>query len=62
MAFMGVTISGWASLIVSIYLIGGIQIIGIGILGEYIGRIYIETKGRPHYLVEEIARNEEMDR
>jgi len=62
MAFMGVTISGWASLVVSIYLIGGIQIIGIGILGEYIGRIYIETKGRPHYLVEEIARNEEMDR
>lgn len=54
MAFAGVTVSGWASLVVSIYLIGGIQIMGIGILGEYLGKTYIETKRRPAYLIDEV--------
>ena len=47
----GNPVAGYPSLITSILLIGGIQLIGIGILGEYIGRIYMETKRRPRYLL-----------
>ena len=50
----GVDTPGFASLMVGILLIGGIQLIGIGILGEYIGRIYMESKRRPTYIVEGI--------
>ena len=46
----GNEVQGYPSLIVSVMFLGGIQIIGIGILGEYVGRIYIETKNRPRYL------------
>ena len=44
-------VSGWASVLVSVLIIGGIQLIIIGILGEYLGLIYLETKHRPSYLV-----------
>jgi glycosyltransferase involved in cell wall biosynthesis len=47
----GVDVPGYASLATAILLLGGIQLIGIGVLGEYIGRIYLESKGRPLYLV-----------
>lgn len=47
----GIDVPGYASLIVAVLFLGGIQLIGIGILGEYIGRIYAESKGRPPYLV-----------
>ncbi len=47
----GNDVSGYSSIIVSIVFIGGIQLIGIGVLGEYIGRIYIETKNRPRYIL-----------
>ncbi|MRH20625.1 glycosyltransferase [Rhodovulum strictum] len=57
MALTGATVSGWASLVVSIYLIGGIQIMGIGILGEYLGRTYMETKRRPPFLIDEVQRH-----
>ena len=43
---------GWASTVIPIYFIGGIQLLCIGIIGEYIGKIYKETKGRPKYLIE----------
>lgn len=49
----GVTVPGWSSLIVSIWAIGGLILLALGILGEYIGRIYLETKGRPRFLVDE---------
>lgn len=46
------TISGWTSLILSIWIIGGMQLIAIGVIGEYIGKIFKETKRRPRYTVE----------
>ena len=49
-----ITVSGWAMLIVAITFIGGVQMIMLGILGEYIGRIYIEVQERPMYLVKEV--------
>lgn len=51
---MGVTISGWASIVASIYLLGGIQLISLGIIGEYLGKVYMESKRRPQYIIEKI--------
>jgi dolichol-phosphate mannosyltransferase len=47
----GGLVSGWAMTIVSIFFIGGVQIVMLGIIGEYIGRIYTETQNRPLYIV-----------
>ncbi|MBQ8107141.1 MAG: glycosyltransferase family 2 protein [Ruminococcus sp.] len=46
------TVRGWASTIVSVWAIGGLQMLAIGIIGEYIGKIYLETKARPKYIIE----------
>lgn len=51
---MGKTVVGWTSIIASIWLIGGFILIGIGIVGEYIGKIYIEVKNRPRFNVKDI--------
>lgn len=51
--------SGWASLICSIWMIGGIQLLSLGIIGEYIGKIYNETKARPRYIIEEFINRVE---
>lgn len=56
--FAGNTVQGWATLVVSIWGIGGLQLLAIGIIGEYIGKIYLETKGRPRYIVEEFLKDE----
>ena len=50
--FFGLGILGWASIMVVIIFIGGVQMLFMGILGEYIGRIFLEVKGRPLYVVE----------
>ena len=52
--FMHQTIPGWASLMISIWLVGGVILIALGIVGEYVGKIYIEVKDRPRYNVEEL--------
>lgn len=49
----GLTISGWSSLFIAICFFGGLQLLGIGMIGEYIGKIYHETKQRPKYAIEE---------
>lgn len=51
---IGVDLPGYASLVVIMLFIGGLQLMGIGILGEYIGRIYMESKRRPPYIIDEI--------
>ncbi len=50
---MGITVKGWSSMIVSIWAIGGLILLSIGVVGEYIGKIYLETKGRPRFLIDE---------
>lgn len=55
--FLGNVIYGWTSIIISIWLIGGIQLIAIGIIGEYIGKIFKEVKHRPRYIVEKVITN-----
>ena len=50
--YLGNTITGWTSLACSIWALGGIQLLAIGIIGEYIGKIYNETKERPKYFIE----------
>lgn len=51
--FIGETIRGWTTLMVSIWAIGGLILLALGIVGEYVGKIYLETKGRPRYIIEE---------
>lgn len=51
--FSGKAVSGWSSLMLSIWFVGGCLLVGLGIVGEYIGKIYIEVKDRPRYNIEE---------
>ena len=48
---LGRTVPGWASMTCIFCFIGGIQLISLGVLGEYIGKIYMETKARPRYII-----------
>ncbi|NSK19551.1 glycosyltransferase family 2 protein [Dorea formicigenerans] len=51
---LGGTVAGWSSLMVSIWFIGGVQLLCLGVVGEYIGKIYAETKHRPLFIIENI--------
>ena len=52
---MGNAVAGWASTLCAVLFIGGLQLLALGIIGEYIGRIYLESKRRPRYIVEKRA-------
>ena len=55
---MGETIIGWASVICSVWAIGGLILLSLGVIGEYIGKIYLETKSRPRFLIREVLDDE----
>lgn len=57
---MGHTVMGWASMICIICFIGGIQLICLGVIGEYIGKIYMEVKNRPRYIISERTKGNEI--
>lgn len=57
--FFGFTDAGWPSLMISIWFLGGVQLFSIGLVGEYIGKIYLETKKRPRFNVEELLIHNE---
>ena len=51
---LGMTVAGWASMVCSVWAIGGLILLSLGVMGEYIGKIYLETKARPRFLIREI--------
>ena len=56
-AIAGKSVSGWASIVSIICFLGGIQLLSLGVIGEYIGKTYLETKARPRYIIDKIAEN-----
>lgn len=58
---LGNTVSGWASTVSIICLLGSIQLLSLGVIGEYIGKIYIETKGRPRFIIEKTTDDSNQD-
>ena len=55
--FTELAIPGWASTVLPIYFLGGIQLLCLGIIGEYLAKIYTETKRRPRYIIEKTTGN-----
>lgn len=55
---MGATTTGWPSLICSVWAIGGLILLSLGVIGEYVGKIYLETKGRPRFIIREVLDRE----
>ena len=60
--FAGATIVGWTTLMVSVWAIGGLILLSLGIVGEYVGKIYLETKERPRFLVEQFLHVTEEEK
>ena len=59
--FTGNAEPGWASLIISIWFLGGVQLAAIGLVGQYVGKIYVESKERPRYNIEKYVKNNKED-
>lgn len=57
----GATVSGWASLMCSIWMIGGIQLLALGVIGEYVGKVYSESKARPRFIIERVLNDKDND-
>ena len=60
--FIGETIVGWTSLVVSLWFLGGLILLSIGVIGEYVAKIYLEVKRRPRYLVQDFIDTNTEDR
>ena len=60
-AFMGKSVAGWASLACIVCFMGGVQALFLGIIGEYIGKIYLEVKGRPRYIISDRTWDEDTE-
>lgn len=58
---LGMTVVGWASVICSVWAIGGLILLSLGVIGEYIGKIYLETKARPRFLIRKVLDRDERD-
>lgn len=61
-ALAGRVVAGWSSLMISIWLVGGLVMLSLGVVGEYVGQIYLESKGRPRYIVAESTESDENSR
>lgn len=59
--FTGKTVPGWTSIIISVWAIGGLQLLALGVIGEYIGKIYIESKARPRFIIEKFLNDSTPD-
>ncbi|MBU3132684.1 glycosyltransferase family 2 protein [Clostridium gasigenes] len=55
----GYTVQGWTTVVASIWMLGGIQLLCLGVIGEYVGKIYIEVKSRPKYIIDQFIINSE---
>lgn len=58
---LGKTVAGWASTVCIVCFMGGIQLLCLGVIGEYIGKIYLETKRRPRYIISERTNSEDIN-
>jgi dolichol-phosphate mannosyltransferase len=58
--FTGRTVEGWTSLAVIVLAIGSVQMLIIGVIGEYLGRLYMEVKGRPLYVIQDIVASPDL--
>ncbi len=56
--FTGATVRGWASLFMSMWLLGGLNLLALGLIGEYVGKVYLEVKHRPKFLLDEVLNDE----
>ena len=52
-AILGNTMAGWTSMVCIVCLLGGVQLVSLGVIGQYIGKTYLETKRRPRYIISE---------
>ncbi len=58
---LGMTVQGWASVVCSVWAIGGLILLALGIVGEYVGKIYLETKARPRFLIRQVLDEQAQD-
>lgn len=61
-SLMGNSVAGWASIVSMVCFIGGIQLLCLGVIGEYIGKIYLEVKARPRYIISDRTESEEQEK